>query len=228
MAKERVRAFLSCSVRPEDRPLVDALVHYVIEPMYFDPYTIGRNVSMPLPPDDAVKKLLDTCVCLIGVATVRHVATDVRDPNKTLNLANPYLLQEASMAFQAGLPFLLFKTRNIDLQAVATRPLYLNVKGLSASGKPILLDKPDAVRTSLETLHTQALAFGKKKRMSSITDLLKTGLAWGLGGYAALWGIDKLQQPDCFGEYYYAKSTCKPCDFKDRCKARKAELKASS
>lgn len=108
-SKDVVTAFLSCSVRHNDWPLVDALEEKVLRPLGFRCFTIGRNISLTDQPDNAVRRLMGSCECLIGVATERLTATDRDAPEKTLTLATPYLLQETSMAFQAELPFLVFK-----------------------------------------------------------------------------------------------------------------------
>ena len=100
-SKDVVTTFLSCSVRPKDWPLVDALVERVLVPHGFRCFTIGRNVSLADQTDDAIRRLMTTCECLIGVATERLSATDRDFPSKTLSMATPYLLQETSMAFQA-------------------------------------------------------------------------------------------------------------------------------
>jgi|ERR1035437_783449 hypothetical protein len=114
-SKDVVTAFLSRSVRPRDWPVVDALVDKVFTPRGFRCFTIGRNVSLADQTDDAVRRLLNSCDCLIGVATERLNATDRDFPDRTLSIATPYLLQETSMAFQAQLPFLIFKARGVHL-----------------------------------------------------------------------------------------------------------------
>src|ERR1039458_4709715 len=111
-SKDVVTTFLSCSVRPRDWPLVDALAQKVLGPQGFHCFTVGRNVSLPEQSDDAIRRLMSSCECLIGVATERLAATDRDFPARTLTIATPYLLQETSMAFQAELPFLMFKTRD--------------------------------------------------------------------------------------------------------------------
>src|SRR5438128_759977 len=108
-----VTAFLSCSVRPDDWPLVDAVEKKVLGPMGFRCFTIGRNISLPEQTDDAVRRLVTSCECLIGVATERLSAIDRDFPDRTLSIATPYLLQETPMAFQSELPFLILKTPSI-------------------------------------------------------------------------------------------------------------------
>jgi hypothetical protein len=127
--EEMVNAFLSCSVRPRNWPLVDSLVNKVLTPMGFRCFTIGRNVSLAEQTDDAVRRLLESCDCLVGVATERLEATDRDFPAQMLRIATPYLLQETSMAFQSGLPYLMFKAAGITLLGVTNRNLWLEIEG---------------------------------------------------------------------------------------------------
>src|ERR1700722_15328588 len=127
-SKDVVTTFLSCSVRPKDWPLVDALVKRVLEPQGFRCLTVGRNISLAEQSDDAIRKLMNSCECLIGVATERLNAKDRDFPAKTLSIATPYLLQETSMAFQADLPFLMFKAVGIALLGVTNRNLWIEIE----------------------------------------------------------------------------------------------------
>lgn len=126
-SKDVVTTFLSCSVRPRDWPLVDALVQRVLAPQGFRCFTVGRNISLPDQSDDAIRRLMNACECLIGVATERLNATDRDFPSQTLSLATPYLLQETSMAFQADLPFLILKTAGVSLLGVTNRNLWIEI-----------------------------------------------------------------------------------------------------
>ena len=104
-SKDVVTTFRSCSVRPRHWVLVNSLVHRVLTPHGFRRFTIGRNISLAEQSDDAVRRLMDSCECLIGVATERLNATDRDFPDRTLSLATPYLLQETAMAHQVHLIF---------------------------------------------------------------------------------------------------------------------------
>lgn len=53
-SKDVVTTFLSCSVRPRDWPLVDAVALKVLAPQGFQCFTVGRNVSLPEQSDDAI------------------------------------------------------------------------------------------------------------------------------------------------------------------------------
>src|SRR5216683_1503743 len=98
--EDYITAFLSCSLRPEDRPLADAIEDKVLWPMGFRCLTVGRNVSLPDQVDDAIREIIERVDCLIGIAAVRLEAAELSLPNRTLGLASPYILQESAMAHQ--------------------------------------------------------------------------------------------------------------------------------
>ena len=226
-SKDVVTAFLSCSVRPKDWPLVDALEKKVLNPLGFRCFTIGRNVSLPDQPDDAVRRLMTACECLIGVATERLNATDRDAPSRTLSLATPYLLQETSMAFQAELPFLIFKTPEITLLGVTNRNLWLEIDGDLHNGRVRFNVKKDQLYSALRDLKQKAL----DRRSQMDREQAKRSVGWLsailLGGYGVVQGVDRLMRPDCFGEFYYRDPECKDCNYRDRCKVEKLERRQS-
>ena len=223
-SKDVVTAFLSCSVRPKDWPLVDALDKKVLAPMGFRCFTIGRNVSLTDQPDDAVRRLLASCECLIGVATERLNATDRDFPDRTLSIATPYLLQETSMAFQSELPFLVFKAVGVTLLGITNRNLWLEIDhSLTSKGKVRFNAKKEAVYSALRDLKQKAL----DRRAHLDREQIKRSVGWlstiVLGGYGLSRGIDMLRRPDCFGDFYYKDPECKECDYRDRCKVEKLQ-----
>jgi hypothetical protein len=191
-------------------------------PHGFRCFTIGRNVSLAAQTDDAVRRLMNSCECLIGVATKRLDATDRDFPERTLSIATPYLLQETAMAFQIELPFLIFKAVDITLQGVTNRNLWIEIESeLSKSGRVKIRGNPERLLSALGDLKQKALA----RRTQMNTDRLKASIGWlsalGIGGYAVLEGIDMLRRPACFGDFYYKDPECKPCSYRDRCKIEK-------
>ncbi len=97
---------------------------------------LRRHVSLAEQIDDAARRLMNSCECLIGVATNRLDATDRDFPERTPTIATPYLLQETAMAFQIELPFLIFKAVEITLQAVTNRNLWIEIEPeLGKSGR---------------------------------------------------------------------------------------------
>jgi len=223
-SKDVVTTFLSCSVRPKDWPLVDALVERVLVPHGFRCFTIGRNVSPADQTDDAIRRLMTTCECLIGVATERLNATDRDFPSQTLSMATPYLLQETSMAFQADLPFLMFKTAGISLLGITNKNLWLEIEAdLNKKGQVKFRGKQELLLSALRDLKQKA--FARRARLDR--EKWKASIGWlssfVVGGIGVAKGLDVLRRPACFGEFYYRDPECKACGYRDRCKVEKME-----
>lgn len=227
-ANDPVKAFLSCSVRPGDAPLVSAVKAFV-ENRGFVCYTVGREVTLPEQVDDAVRRLMSGCECLIGVATERLNATDVAKPTSTLRLATPYLLQETAMAFQAEMPFQILRADGITLQGVANRNLYIDIHPtLGQTDLVRFKAKRTAVESSLADLKTKALALRRARLAGKVKDWIGAGaklIATGALGVAAYGGAKSLFRPQCFGQFYYMDPICKPCPHKKDCKVRKLQMK---
>ena len=69
MAEMRFKALLSCSLAPEDQPIVDFFKKY-IESFGFD--VIKYEFQEPVPLPDGVKNQIRKADCLIAIATRRH------------------------------------------------------------------------------------------------------------------------------------------------------------
>lgn len=221
-SKDVVTTFLSCSVRPNDWPLVDALVEKVLAPQGFRCFTVGRNVSLADQTDDAIRRLMNSCECLIGVATERLNATDRDFPTKTLSIATPYLLQETSMAFQSQLPFLMFKTSGVSLIGITTRNLWIEIDSQLTKNRRVKFQvTQELLLTALRDLKQRAL----DRRAQLAKDQWKASIGWlstlAVGGYGLTKGVDLLLRPNCFGEFYYRDRECKQCTYRERCKVEK-------
>jgi len=218
-----IKAFLSCSIRAHDWPLVDAFEKY-LHKRGFRCYTVGRNLSFAEQTDEAIRGAVDSCDCLIGVATQRFDAIDLDFPTATLKIATPYLLQETSMAFQSGLPFLVFKTPAVTLQGVTNRNLWIEIDGQLHNGRLRFMRRKDLVDSALQDLRKKSLDRRQKLTRDRTLDGLGRLFLMGLGGYGAYRVLDWLGRPECFGEFYYKDPVCRGCDYKDKCKIEKAEL----
>lgn len=222
--EECATAFLSCSIRPPDRALVDAVINKVLLPMGFRCLTVGRNASIPDQIDDAIREIIDRVDCLIGIATVRLEAADRSIPNRTLLLASPYVLQESAMAHQRRIPFLIFKTPQVTLQGVTSRNLYIELLPDMPHGRPVFVARPEAVRSALAELKKRALDSRKQRSRSELLADIGKLSTFAVGTYAVGSFIEWLAKPNCFGDYYYLAAECKGCRYKPECKAEKARL----
>jgi len=219
--QNNVTAFLSCSVRAADRKLVDAIVDKVLSPMGFRCVTVGRNVTLPDQIDDAIRDVMDRVDCLIGVATVRLEASDRANPDRTLVLASPYILQESAMAHQRRIPFLIFKTRQVTLQGVTSRNLYIEMAPEMRNGRPVFYARPEALRSALAELRQRALEGRKRRDRDNLLDGVGKISTLAVGTYVLGSLFEWMSNPSCFGEFYYRNPQCSDCPHKPECKARK-------
>ncbi len=217
-----VTTFLSCSVRPEDRALVDAMDDRVLAPMGFRCLTVGRSISVPEQADDAIREIIDQVDCLVGIATVRLEATDRTLPNRTLSLASPYVLQETAMAHQRRLPFLVFKTPEVSLQGVTSRNLYIEIRPDMPNGRPVFRAPKEVVLSSLRALRKRALDDRNRRSRDQLLAIIGKLSTFAVGTYAVGSFLDWLSRPNCFGTYYYLDAQCNDCSCKADCKAEKA------
>jgi hypothetical protein len=168
-------AFLSCSVDPADRPVVQAVANLLTQ-RGFQCRTVGRNWSAIGQPDDAMRKLVEESDCLVGIATARLSAVDHRNPNQTLTLATPYLLQETAMAHQRDLRFLIFKATDVHLQGITARNLYIPIeKAVDQQGQLRLAPNTDwtVVHAALDNLKVEALARRKRRESDELWGKVK-------------------------------------------------------
>jgi hypothetical protein len=219
----QVNCFLSCSIRHRDRTLLAALDTQVLTPAGFKCFTVGRNTSSPDQADDAVRRLVSQCDCLIGVATSRYEATDVDVPDRSLTLATPYLVQETAAAHQLQLPFLIFRVGDITLEGIVGRNLYIPIhRELSPAGKIRFACREELLRASLDSLRRRAVAYREKRKSSNFWSGAKTLGLVAAGAFAAIKSLEVLGRPACFGEFYYRNPDCKNCNSRTDCKAEKA------
>jgi hypothetical protein len=220
-SNQPVLAFLSCSIRKRDWPLVEAVDEKVLRPMGFKCLTVGRNVSLAEPADEAIKRILRRCECLIGIATQRYAAADTDFPNRTLVLATPYLLQETAMAFQAGLPFLVFRTPDVELEGITRRNLWIEVAADLHDGRPKFRCRKEVLYSALRDLRRRALARRSAKSWAGIVDFVKTAGLVAVGTYGGYKLVDWIATPECFGNYYYRALQCRTCGSRANCKVEK-------
>lgn len=205
------------------KALASILAKYGIECV-----TIGRNEGRVEQVDDAIVQVLKECDCLVGLATARFEAVDVDDRTKTLKLATSYLVGESAMAHFAGMPWMLFRARGVDVMASAARNLYVDIENdLGATGNVRLVTRKAVVDAMITDLRTKALARRSKRKRSALLDGLAKGAAIAAAGYTAYRVVDAVARPDCYGDFYYADAECKPCGYQADCRAEKARCAAA-
>ena len=219
---QRVRCFLSCSVRPSDRLLVEAFAN-TLNRFGFDCRTVGRNDAAPATPDDAVRTLLRECDCLIGVATARFDARDRATPDTSLTFATSYVLQEASAAHQLEMPFIIFRTADVTLQGVTARNIYFDIEPQLRDGKVVIENKP-AAEAALKRLQDEARAFRAARNRAAVKAGIGELATWALGMGLLAKVAQSASRPDCYGDFHeYDDEECDDCEHRTSCIERSDE-----
>lgn len=109
------RAFISSSLRDEDRPFVDWVERIALE-FGFDPIgPVGKNLAAPRPIHLQMKEGIKNTDCMILVATPRYVQQDLQDTTKTGQGISELLHVEVGMASMADRPVLAFVKQGTDV-----------------------------------------------------------------------------------------------------------------
>ena len=109
--KERInykaKAFLSCSLREEDRNFVDLvaniLKHYQIEPFG----TVGKYDASPENPSSLMKQNIENSDIVVIAATQRYLTKDFHDDSES-NTLSEMIHTETGMAYALSKPVVVF------------------------------------------------------------------------------------------------------------------------
>lgn len=108
------RAFVSCSLRDEDKPFVEWMFA-VIQRFGFQPIgPVGRNLYAPLPIYQQMKDGIREADCLVLVATPRYIQEDIHN-RKLGNGISEMLHVEVGMATMSERPVLAFVQKGTDV-----------------------------------------------------------------------------------------------------------------
>jgi hypothetical protein len=102
------KAFISCSLREEDRAFVDYVVR-IVGLFGFRPVgTVGKYDAAPKPIWQLMKENIKSADCIILVATPRYLQQDIRDKRDTGKAMSELLHTEVGMAVAMERPVLAF------------------------------------------------------------------------------------------------------------------------
>ncbi|MGB3182058.1 MAG: toll/interleukin-1 receptor domain-containing protein [Cyclobacteriaceae bacterium] len=108
------RAFISCSLRHEDREFVE-FVEGALRKLNVKPVgTVGRHDAAPLSIATHMKENIENTDFVVVVATPRYVQKDVVTGKKSTGLSE-MLHVESGMAYMAGKPVIVLAKEGTDL-----------------------------------------------------------------------------------------------------------------
>jgi hypothetical protein len=111
----KATAFISCSLRSEDKPFVD-YIEAIVRQMGFVPFgTIGRHDASPKPIWEQMKDNIKSADCIVLAATPRYLQQDISDKLRTGRAMSEQLHTEVGMAVAADRPVLAFVLEGTDV-----------------------------------------------------------------------------------------------------------------
>jgi hypothetical protein len=108
-------AFISCSLRLEDKSFVDYVERIVVRMGFVPVGTIGRYDAAPKPIWQQMKENIQTADCIVLAATPRYLQQDLSDKLRTGRAMSEMLHTEVAMAVAMDRPVLAFVLEGTDV-----------------------------------------------------------------------------------------------------------------
>ncbi|MBQ2186967.1 MAG: toll/interleukin-1 receptor domain-containing protein [Bacteroidales bacterium] len=124
------KAFVSCSLRDEDRPFVD-FVCSILEAYHIKPFgTVGKFSASPENPISLMKKNIDNADIVVVCATPRYNQQDIHNNTKTNGLSE-MIHVETGMAIACDKPVVAFVEKGTNVgNALPNITQYVELTGL--------------------------------------------------------------------------------------------------
>ena len=111
------RAFVSCSLRAEDKPFVD-FICCILEAYHIKPFgTVGKFYAAPQNPVVSMKENIKDADIVVICATPRYTLKDIHTSNETNGLSE-MIHVETGMALSAGKPVVAFVKKGTNVGCV--------------------------------------------------------------------------------------------------------------
>ena len=111
------RAFVSCSLRAEDKPFVDFICS-ILEAYHIKPFgTVGKFCAAPENPVVSMKENIKDADIVVICATPRYTLKDIHTSNETNGLSE-MIHVETGMALSAGKPVVAFVKKGTNVGCV--------------------------------------------------------------------------------------------------------------
>lgn len=125
----RPEAFLSCSLRPEDRSFVNFVAKLTRAFGFIPCKTVGLYSAAPRPLWMQMRDGVASTDCVIVAAIPRYVEQDIRDKNKSRKSISEMLHVECGLAVAFHKPILVFVSEGTDVGAfLPTVTQYIELK----------------------------------------------------------------------------------------------------
>lgn len=165
-------AFVSCSLREEDRGFVnyieDILIQHKIKPIG----TVGYHSASPTNTAESMKKNIPLADFIVIVATPRYVQKDIGTGKMSYGLSEMVHV-EAGMAYMADKPVVVFVQEGTSVgNFLPNITQYITLNGQHED----LEKKWSLINSLIEGTYNIILKFKEQTASKSLQDFIKTGL----------------------------------------------------
>lgn len=168
--QKRPSAFISCSLREEDKPFVN-LIEALVKTFGFHPTgTVGKYSAAPRPIWQQILDGIESADCLVLVATPRYVQQDILYREKSGRGISEMLHVEVGMAVASGRPVLAFVLEGTDVGSFL--PQYVQYITLKSNDRADLEAKWPIIADYFRSAYA---IIQERWRQKNRGDLLKLG-----------------------------------------------------
>lgn len=166
------KAFLSCSLRIEDKPFVE-FVERILKAFKIEPFgTVGLFSAAPTNTAELMKRNIPSAELVVIVATPRYLQRDLKGKNETT--AIPEMLHvESGMAFMTDKPIIVFSKEGTNVGSFIPNI----TQYITLSGKPLDTEQKWPL---IASLLTNAYNIIRQNRDKEATNALWNGVRNGL------------------------------------------------
>jgi len=116
-AIKKPKAFISCSLRDQDKYVVNWVENFARQ-FGFEPFgTVGRHDVSPVPIPELIQQNIHSSDCIIIVGTTRYLQEDVHYKQKTGHGISELIHVEIGMAYAQKKPVIAFAFDEVDIGA---------------------------------------------------------------------------------------------------------------
>lgn len=176
-----ILAFVSCSLRTEDRPFID-MVKRILQAHHIIPTgTVGLHHASPVNPTVAMRQNIDKVDLVVIIATPRYLQQDLQSNSLHYGLSEMVHV-ETGIAYAFNKPVVLFVQEGTYVGSFLPNVTqYIVLNGLQYD----LDQKWPLINSLLQNSHQLALSQKQQKSRSQLGGILKGALAF-IGGAALL------------------------------------------
>ena len=187
----RPRAFISCSLRKEDKQFVDFVESILID-NGIEPFgTVGKYSAAPVNPTELMKENIHLADLTIIIATKRYEQRDVMTGRVTFS-PSEMIYSEAAMSFMSNKPVVVFSQEGTDVGSfISNITQFITLDGT----KEDFLSKKILIESLLTNACEMANSAEHSKISEEFEDFVLKALAV-IGGAAILHNILKPQEAD--------------------------------